>query len=81
MKFAADDFKSIKMPFTNGKVTKDIVLLDDCLRLINAKLQAWLADAPTVRGVSGLAWYPDKGTECDTHIAKIVCVEEIRDAT
>lgn len=84
MIFTVEDFKGIKMPMTNGKITTDIVRLDEALVLINRKFEEWLKTQPMVFGqvaeISGyhMCWGSAK-TNQDTHAGRLVNVGKVKD--
>lgn len=76
--FKVEDFNGIKMPMTNGRITTDIVRLDEMLRVANGLLKDRLEKTPEVYSHRNCksAW----SNNCErhhTHRARLVCIKEI----
>lgn len=76
MKFTAKDFKGVTLGHHGATPTIEQVAAN----IANAKLQAWLAEAPVVWGARTDDVYYTREEMSDeiTHTAKLVCIEEIK---
>ncbi len=79
--FTAEDFSSVKMPMSNGRMKADCVLLTDAIKVANRILAEKIGRATEVSGLAEMinpAWTPRRHKR-DTHTARLICIESLED--